>query len=353
MKNITYLFGAGASLGALPIAAELGADMYTIIDAFEGYDREKVLGSNLSSINPFVKGTMEYLAYDLRFFGFQAMQFGTLDGYAAKLYHIKDFRQLHRLKMTLSIYLVICQEMSRSQLGGNIQRKITKIDSRYIKLIKSCLDMEKTNYIKDNIHFLTWNYDLQLQQTLMTYFEGMEDIETFNRGPYKFTPSQIEFPVVTAKSKICHINGFCGFYLTESQNYVSYLDRSKTSSISEKVKSMSYISDSASKGSINFNSAINFAWENNAYSTYAVSRAQEIMGITDTLIVIGYSFPDDNIEIDRKLFSSAKIAGNLNRIIIQNPGLNEAVISEKLNIEKSRFEVRKDVDEFLSPKIIQ
>jgi hypothetical protein len=353
VKNVTYLFGAGASHGALPIATELGIDMFTIIDTFEGYNREKVLNSELTIKNPFNNGTTEYLAYDLRYFGSQAMQFGTLDGYAAKLYHNKDFNQLHRLKMTLSIYLVICQELNRSKLGGNIQRSITKIDQRYLKLIKSCLDLDITNSIRDNIHFLTWNYDLQLQHTLMTYFAGVSDIEELNRGAFKFTPSQIQFPVLTSKSKICHINGFCGFYTTEAQNYVSYLDRAKASNITEKVKSMAYISDSASKGSINFNNAINFAWENNQYSTQAVSRAKEIMEITDTLVVIGYSFPDDNIEIDRNLISHAIGAGKMTRIIIQNPSLEEDEISEKLNIKREIIETRKEVNEFLSPKIIQ
>ncbi|MCC6753778.1 MAG: hypothetical protein IT266_07320 [Saprospiraceae bacterium] len=59
-------------------------------------------------------------------------------------------------------------------------------------------------------------------------------------------------------------------------------------------------------GNSNVEFLINFAWEKedgNKYSEIAIKKAKEILKDTNILIIIGYSFPAYNYQIDKELFN--------------------------------------------------
>lgn len=52
--------------------------------------------------------------------------------------------------------------------------------------------------------------------------------------------------------------------------------------------------------------SVNFAWE--AVQSNAVKQAKRILSATESLVVIGYSFPIFNREIDKLIFQDSKIS---------------------------------------------
>ena len=58
-------------------------------------------------------------------------------------------------------------------------------------------------------------------------------------------------------------------------------------------------------------------------------EANRIFSETDILIIIGYSFPNFNKEIDKMLFD--KLKGRATKIYFQDPNASEAFINQLIN----------------------
>jgi len=347
MKNITYLLGAGASYNALPIQQELGEKMIELADIM------KSLNLKDNSINTIIKNLKE--------FGKKALEFGTIDTYARKLsFHKEDVLQLEKLKKTVSLFFTIWQFVDddttdlkifkNKEEDNSIIRKAKTIDSRYISLMATILEKVKENIkIKDNINFVTWNYDLQLELAAKQFCNGND-----GKGKIKWKDFEkvIRFNSAIedgSNLKICHLNGFCGYYdiafMNEKKENLNVLDTIKSKDIQGILNDI-FNDNTGLNYKSDFNKYINYAWEEeNNLTKKAIKQAEQIFEKTDILVVIGYSFPTFNKDIDKLLFDKLK-----SNVEIYYQDLNSIErISHLVKNKNIEVQAKKDLLQFFLP----
>lgn len=336
MKNITYLLGAGASRNAIPILNELSEIM---VD-FAGFYLNNN-DNNFFNISKFHnKDSKEYLIWEIGYFGEKGKKFGTIDTYAKKLVLNHSDGELKRLKLTISNFFTIWQ------YSNNLYNKDGKkfkdvIDRRYISLLASIL--EDTNginpTIKSNINFVSWNYDIQFE---LAYKEFCQSNRCWNDI----------FEPLKSSNQILHLNGYHGHYeIIENENRKehSLVNRLEMDDFNKVIEEIRFTSISQQIDQIDFSNHINYAWENNSISSNNREKANETFKNTDVLIVIGYSFPPFNREIDRMLFKNIK---ENTKIIYQDPNASKFIIQSLLDFVPKENEIiceNKYLDSFILP----
>ncbi|HEY9083126.1 MAG TPA: hypothetical protein VIN73_07315 [Vicingaceae bacterium] len=298
--NITYLLGAGASYEACPIWKEQGEKMIELASNYLSEEKKKFKDSKPRNLSE-----SENILWDIGYFGNKALEFGTIDTYAKKLNINGSDTELQRLKLAVSIFFTLWESSN-----DNIKKRITKdsiedykaIDPRYISLISSIIDNSNSYNprIKDNIKIVTWNYDLQFERAFKSF--------CLNHLDWKYVSEHLTFRV-NEKNKelnVCHLNGYNGFYYTDKGNEVDFLERTESNKIEDILKEIGFTSKSADRGRLWINDHINYAWEDNKLAKKTREEARNIFSKTDILVIIGYSFPPFNKEIDSLLFNELK-----------------------------------------------
>jgi hypothetical protein len=95
--------------------------------------------------------------------------------------------------------------------------------------------------------------------------------------------------------------------------------------------------------------SLSFAWEKIRFEDDVIKDTISNINDTQVLVIIGYSFPYYNREIDRKIIGSMT---NLEKVYIQD--LGPKTIKERFNairedIDDSKFILSEDKDLFLIP----
>ena len=70
---------------------------------------------------------------------------------------------------------------------------------------------------------------------------------------------------------------------------------------------------------------------------------------TEVLIIIGYSFPTFNDEVDKKLMNALKQSKKLRMIYYQDPKASEELLYTRFGIVKEKIKIVKDVTQFILP----
>jgi hypothetical protein len=342
MKNITYLFGAGASYNACPIWKEQGDKMIELSNIL-GYNFD-YYNDELDSFND----DIERLIWHIGLIGFKSKEFNTVDTYARKLYLIKDYNGLRMLKKAVSIFFTLwslTNDMKWKELldsKENPKIRVYDIDPRYINLLATYLEHGDSNpKLQSNIKFVSWNYDLQLESAF-NKFCGF--------GGFNFISVDKYFPFIPVKNEdkeldVCHLNGFHGFYGKGSGE--NLFKRSESKDLKDLLKSIDFVNKPDFKG-LAFSEYINYAWETESeLAKVARLKAIDIFSKTNTLVVVGYSFPPFNHEIDRQLFDNNN---KLERIIIQDPRADAKYIAETFGIPIENIDVITDnMEQFVIP----
>lgn len=323
MKNITYLLGAGASRNAIPILNELSEIMVDFAKFYLNNNDNDLF--NIS--NPYNKDSKEYLIWEIGYFGAKGKKFGTIDTYAKKLVLNHSDGDLIRLKLAVSNFFTIWQ-YSNNLYNKDVKKFNDVIDRRYISLLASIL--EDTNginpTIKSNINFVSWNYDLQFE---LAYKEFCQSNRCWNDI----------FEPLKSSNQILHLNGYHGHYdiiEKEKRNECSLVNRLEIDDFNNIIEAIKFTSTSQQRDQIDFSNHINYAWENNDISSNNRGKANEIFKNTDVLIVIGYSFPPFNREIDRMLFKNIR---QNTKIIYQDPNASKFIIQSLLNFSPKENEI--------------
>jgi hypothetical protein len=342
-KNITYLLGAGASYNACPILNEQGEKMIELAHIFK-----KLKNDGAFDKNERIK-SLEETFENMESFGKKAKKFGTIDNYTTKLNLNKNnsIYELERLKIAVSLFFTIWQLTNNEQLKTLENRKILEIDSRYTSLLAKILEKNENNIvIKENINFVTWNYDLQLEYAFKSFYQ---DITWENLS------KKIKFRIDDKNSKlqICHLNGYHGFYkITPKENETNsikehhFLERTNSKKIEDIINKIAFIPESQNRGTIDINDYINYAWEESDIASNTRKEAKRIFKQTDILIIIGYSFPRFNKDIDSSLF---KELGRKTEIYYQDPKATDEFVSQLLNMDNSGVNLKKELYQFFLP----
>lgn len=320
--NVTYFTGAGASANALPVWSQQASAM--LLGESLLYKDHKIASEEIKSSrpnkNPFDLGSKEYLLWEMAWFGHRALEFGSIDTFAKKLYLNQNFELLNRLKLAVSVNFSLLEftKDAHSDFRG-------LIDQRYISLFAKILDSTKRGdvYIRPEYSFITWNYDLQLERAFRKYMpyedHSISELATNNLSLGSDNGNRV------SSKQVIHLNGYHGVYSHNSKPHF-FVDRPWLThgTFNSFFDEMSFMTDSLRKGQINFSSSIRYAWENNDSSD--LGDAQKIMAATNVLVLIGYSFPAYNRNIDKLLFEKMP---NLKKIIVHDANFNSGFLQDQ------------------------
>lgn len=333
MKKITYLFGAGASRHALPIVDEIPDRVKKLIELLESDDLKLDDNStydNLKLQNPKTKREHQMdLIESLKWMMTESKNHASVDTFAKKLFIKQRYRDLDKLRVAMSVFFIFEQILNKS-------------DPRYDTFFASLID-NGMNF-PDNVRILSWNYDYQFELVFSEY-TGQPDIISNQKSlkvnvKYGSNDKYQGF-------QLYKLNGTCGLQERNRREYMYVselnvpLNVNTVGGVTRSFAAVTYSKE--------LRSSLSFAWEGESDEESVVRRAMEDTSDTTCLVVIGYSFPFFNREVDRKIIGNMK---NLKRVYIQAPDADilkerfQAFKDDLTNIELlSKF----DVKQFLLP----
>jgi hypothetical protein len=316
--KILYYIGAGASAYALPLARSVYNDGYEVV--IPGLSHElKQMSLNHDLLNYAGESYKDYIVSVKKRFenlSKKAEEFGDVDTYAKYLNLLNPGGpEIHELKKTLSEYFSIKQILFNAR------------DSRYIPWLVSIMDKKQ---FPDNVKIISWNYDFQVELASTTFGETEEVEHSGNSFTYS-PPFISHYPNIDPtfsdfnSLSIIHLNGVAGV-VRESLDNTSSIFQKKNRDITE--NTLNYLKNNKSE------SQIHFAWEKNGYHDRLMQHVRNMIGGTTILVVIGYSFPFFNREIDKIIFDELiGTNGRLIKIYYQDPVLNGEQLKSQFNLK--------------------
>lgn len=298
MKDrVLYLLGAGASCEVIPLVSEFTTHLNSFATDLQNAGPKTLQGDpDPSPDDKIWLDGRQRLVESIQWLSQEASVHASVDTFAKKLFFRRDSSKLKQLKATLSVYLII--EQSRSH-----------VDKRYDSFLASVLDFDKDRRIKlsEKLCIITWNYNTQLEKAVYGFCEDKD----------------LVIKLVTFNERVYHINGYCGTHppghIGEAFQAVWNQDGKAAWETGIRLYE-EYISDNSTP-----EPDIRFAWE---YPTqqFFKNTALQLEQVA-TVVVIGYSFPYFNREIDRQLFNQLS---NIKRIYLQYPDGVHKSIEERL-----------------------
>ena len=271
MSKITYLLGAGASCNALPLVNNfkdrLNSFNKRLLDNLQLQLQNDVEATR--QLFPFGGKNGKDFKESIYWLIDIAEKHASIDTYAKKLFIKNDdkaLRDLHKLKATLSCYLLL-------------EQSLTMTDKRYDNFFASILTRDAFGIPKlpKDVNIITWNYDTQLEKS----YEGF------------CTIPETVFEKFTQRKNIIRLNGSCSYpykietrYLGHTEFSISFLE-----SVIQLYDNFMNISEPIVRPDISF------AWEKNDIEDKVIETLKE----TTTLVIIGYSLPYFNREVDKML----------------------------------------------------
>lgn len=357
MKNVTYLIGAGASAGkrwkdvpggdpkdnriyeGLPCVNEIAGclrNIYSIIDRttipndLEWMDPQ----IGLASIEDWESARINLSQRLQRLHVFCELN-ATIDTYAKKLVLKKRQEKFKELEQLLALFFIYLQLQNYP-------------DSRYDTFLANIL--EPNLHFPQNIRVISWNYDSQFEIAYSEYDE---------RGELLVGAKNAKFDI---NYEIIKINGTANF---EPQIDIATLRKNiwdKIWAIKEEVNGRSIDLQKEQTWVLEFvylyqlyvvgkkdNTHLSFAFDSSEPSEKIFNRVDKIISQTDALVIIGYTFPFFNREIDRQILKNLKpnakiyIQDKYPKRIIQN---FKAV---KADIPEEQIEPKDETDQFFLP----
>lgn len=327
MKTL-YLLGAGASANVVPTVQEMKENFEKIFDL------------------PFQSSTLRdkmptELLSDLKFLSSGIREYGTPDIFAKKAYLSNQTTEYLKIKRALSYYLMMI----------HIFRGI---DSRYYAFLSALIEKRSNHYkLHQEVLVATWNYDLQFASALCNLTN--KTIDYLNDRFDKLTDDAFAPP--NTSKQFFRLNGYAGSHL--------YFNNSPDASISgeafgfiyenisqeEKLKKLFdlYNHFKAKESNIRYN--ICFAWDKKETDHPSKEDLFDSISDVEILVVIGYSFPNFNRSIDKRIIGSMP---NLKKIYLQDKvNYMESrilpLVPDSIHLERSPQEFISELSQFFIP----
>jgi hypothetical protein len=335
MQKIVYLFGAGASCKCLPLVKEipdqfgsfigfLEVNLLKVSDKEEFKEVENISKRELTSL----------LINDLKKLSNAIGSHDSIDVYAKKLYLKNEEEELKNLKLCMSAFFTFVQ-MTRGY------------DRRYDSFFASLLKEDSLD-LPNNVRIISWNYDFQFELAFADFYHDkrVDSCSSVLNVVSKFSSDQVR----PKKFSIFKLNG------TASLTWGNYFYKNNFISdfnfvIEQGLDKIEEIVHNYSKGTRNrkVEPVLSFAWEREP-DRYNISK-QALAEIEDgkILVVIGYSFPFFNREIDRMLIGGMK---ELTKVYVQDISSKriieriKAIRTDYSNLEIVPYD---DTEQFLLP----
>lgn len=343
-NNVTYLIGAGASAGkrgegkiieGLPCVADIPQRLEYLCSYFRNIE----IGTEITTLPESfwdwkeLKESRDNLVNDLHELYIQSKQHATIDTYARKLLLTGQRNEFIRLEKLLSLYFII-------------EQTILPPDSRYDAFFANIL--ADNGEMPEQINVISWNYDSQFEIAYAEYYDS---------SLYIASKQQMTF---TNNAKIIKINGTASFErIKETLPMFRKNILSKLNSLDERDKDL-YIAikllelyvKTVSKHAPENKTFLSFAFDKDNYPTEKVlERINKIMADTKALVIIGYTFPFFNRQVDRHILQSINSEAH---IYIQDKDPErikqniEAVLTTNQK-EKNHIVLLKNTEQFYLP----
>lgn len=335
--NIVYYLGAGASANAIPTINGIRTRLKDLTVFLSKYLKENLNETGFNELNINLKNNQSVLIKiidELDWLYVQTQFHQTVDTFAKKLF-LQESNELKKLKRSLITYFYFEQSLKFEWADFKINDfngYENTLDLRYDSLFANIITRKNNSLeVEEKLNIVTWNYDLQIEMALKNYFnspfnELKENLRIHpNRTSYDLTSGDI---YVQEKFQVIKLNGNAFLDSGLSFGYKSTVyDKIKNELNAEEIISL-YIDEIKKEFSDDLNLVnssafkyFNFAWETNEnFATNYIGRsnviesAKKILDDADILIVIGYSFPTFNFEIDKIILSNCQ----LKELIIQD-----------------------------------
>lgn len=320
--KITYLLGAGASAFAVPTIKYF----HLLLEKFRLEVDTKLQKVKLSEIE------RQKVDEKLKLID-EITSFATVDTWARKLFLSKDSKY-KQVKELISLFLIYSQFGCTDSIGQiiNDQKRMNQagllhltdiektqlelmfqrpLDPRYDLFIGSILKHDKVSDIlrfPDNINVISWNYDSQFESSLKSFSNS--EILRENK----------------MKVEVNKLNGSANFTMVDIDDrpedaFYFYNNISKNRNFFPRL--ISILAEQYEYKS-EFENNLKFAWE---MDNNVVEKAWSTIGDTEILVIIGYTFPSFNQEIERKIFQSGN---KIKKIYYQIPDYEYEGLLERL-----------------------
>ncbi|MFP9099886.1 hypothetical protein ACLI09_12620 [Flavobacterium sp. RHBU_24] len=340
--KITYFLGAGASYQALPIWKAQGQSMIDLAYYIMTFVARRDGTPNNQLIYPELFKDIRLTEFCLKLisFGEHAQEYGSIDIYAKRLYLTDNHEELNELKYCLSVYFDIWENfLHKSFFLKEVEGvRYNKIDKRYYSLLSVILNkLDGEPKLNENISFITWNYDLQLEMAFDSFLprpsSSFEDLDS----KIQFMDNQ------NHARKVLHLNGFRGIFYDGDKHYEN-VDKDRCLSLEDYLERL--LDNYTQFKNPDYNNCIKYAWESNSE---ALTEAKDIMSKTDVLVIVGYSFPAFNRKLDIELIHEFESGEGFKRTIYQDPFANDDIVNS-IFYDSSRVELKKEnISQFYIP----
>jgi hypothetical protein len=290
-----YFLGAGASCNVLPLTSNFTERLHSFAN-----DLQNIGPRNIYDEPDKSKWDEPLMAFHqaIVWLANETAKHASVDTFAKKLFFLKDFQKLKKLKAVLSSYLII-------------EQALKYVDTRYDSFFATILntDTDGVVSIPPEFRIITWNYDTQLEKAFYGFCENE-----------KYVIENITF-----NDHIYRINGYCGSNPPGrvGDAFKSIWNPSHKSVWNSGIELFNNCMSSPESPE----PGIRFAWEQSTRDRIA-KKAIDLSKIS-TVVVIGYSFPYFNREIDYSIFSSLS-DGVLRRIYLQYPDGSHVTVENRL-----------------------
>ena len=341
MSRIVYLFGAGASFGkraeddkdeileGLPIVSEFPVQIEKLIEKIcEEEKQPKFYGIKTEP--------WEYdkLKEEFKWLKETSESHQTIDTFAKKLW-VTDKAEYERLKAALSAFLTL-------------EQLFLNPDKRYDAFFANILGSSSSK-LPNDMSILSWNYDCQFEIAYAAYNKSKsindiwEDLKIIGKTTKVYISDKTDFSIIK-------LNGTALTFENKGR-YTKFFDPIYGRADRDK---LGFVHWSQLNGANNVSNALSFAWEETESVFY--DDIKQKVNDTEVLVVIGYSFPYFNREVDRTIVQNMK---NLEKVYIQDPYCEdvkesfEAVLSDEQleKVENGQIKIvpKKNTKQFVIP----
>lgn len=304
MARVTYLLGAGASAGSLPTVDKFAEEILKIIKRLQAYPQYLNHYINDRGGHEYIIKVLNQVITDLQLLYNGCVRHRSVDTFAKKLYltsYKDEFNEQYRLTKAA---LVLFFELYRVY-SGNVE------DKRYDAFLATILRKDNPRF-PDDINILSWNYDYEIERAYLNYEPDKTHIGQVSDEMNIVHKNSKKGLSLSDKFGIIKINGTVGFYHKEGhlELGLGYLNTSlqgyKIEDITPILPIIYKYYDFVHVNPENYANAVSFAWEDDYGIVKVKDEIEKALYNTEIIVVIGYSFPYFNREMDAYIMKCFK-----------------------------------------------
>lgn len=312
--SVTFLFGAGASIGALPPQAQIAGRVKERIRSLEGDE----FGSVAMDVRTEIKVDLSALVGVLE-------AYGSVDHFVYEQLQINGKALSDHLKRVKRAYA----------LFWILEQREKKFDPRYMDFLKKttelyqCKEKESVKW-KPDYNALSWNYDLQIELAALDLYPTISTEPLYNQIDSVACGLGIQpwTHLIAEPCRFFKLNGTAGLRDRSEGRANDFLHLlSKDQNLAEGLNP--YPRDPEWEELLDF--AVDWPREPGRRGEKE-KQIEPIASATEELVVIGYSFFPDNKSIDGWMLSRME---KLKTIYIQNVGSSFHEIRDRIGSLRS------------------